>query len=290
MDILFKIGKKINNHFENKHRIVPIGWGIFLLLLFGYIDYKVTPETSLSIFYLFPVSLLTWFTDKKVGVMASLLSALAWFFIHYPSSYMENENSILVYSWNAVVMFSFLFIVSYLLIELRTAKERERESARLDPTTGIANKRLFFELARLEVKKVERYRHPLTVVYMDVDDFRKINDTLGRRVGDKLLQTVAETIKTTIRETDIIARMGGDDFVILLPGSGYEPANIVIRRVHKELLHSMQENDWSTTFSIGAATFINPPKSVDDMIQRADHLMYLAKNNGKNQLKHITSI
>ncbi len=290
MDILFKIGKKINNHFENKHRIVPIGWGIFLLLLFGYIDYKVTPETSLSIFYLFPVSLLTWFTDKKVGVMASLLSAIAWFFIHYPSSYMENENSILVYSWNAVVMFSFLFIVSYLLIELRTAKERERESARLDPTTGIANKRLFFELARLEVKKVERYRHPLTVVYMDVDDFRKINDTLGRRVGDKLLQTVAETIKTTIRETDIIARMGGDDFVILLPGSGYEPANIVIRRVHKELLHSMQENEWSATFSIGAATFINPPKSVDDMIQRADHLMYLAKNNGKNQLKHITSI
>jgi diguanylate cyclase (GGDEF)-like protein len=288
MDILLKIGKKVNNHFENKHRIVPIIWGILLLLLFGYIDYQVTPETSLSIFYLFPVSLLTWFTGKKVGVMASVLSAIAWFLINSPSSYIE--NSILVNSWNAIVMFLFLFIVSYLLIELRTAKEREKESARVDPTTGLANKRLFFELARLEVKKVERYRHPLTVVYMDVDDFRKINDTLGRRVGDKLLQTVAQTIKTTIRETDIIARIGGDDFVILLPGSGYESANIVIRRVHKELLNSMQENEWSATFSIGAATFINPPKSVDDMIQRADHLMYLAKNNGKNQLKHITSI
>lgn len=288
MDILLNLSKKINYHFENKHKLVSLVYGILFFLLFCYIDYQVTPQTSLSIFYLFPVSLLTWFVGKKTGYVASGFSAIAWFFIN--STYSYTENSIFVNSWNAVVMFLFLFIVSCLLIELRKAKEREKESARIDPTTGLANKRLFFELARLEVKKVNRYRHPVTVVYMDVDDFRNINDNWGRHVGDKLLRTVAETIKNSIRETDIIARIGGDDFVILLPGSGYEPANIVIGRLQKALLSAMEKNEWSATFSIGAATFINPPKSVDDMLQRADHLMYLAKNNGKNQIKHITAI
>lgn len=288
MDILLNLGKKINYHFENKHKLVSLVYGIFFFLLFCYIDYQVTPQTSLSIFYLFPVSILTWFVGKKTGFVASGLSAMAWFLIN--STYSYTENSIFVNSWNAAVMFLFLFIISCLLIELRKAKEREKESARIDPTTGLANKRLFFELARLEVKKVNRYRHPVTVVYMDVDDFRKINDSWGRNIGDKLLQTAAETIKNSLRETDITARIGGDDFVILLPGSGYEPANIVIRRLQKALLSAMEKNEWSATFSIGAATFINPPKSVDDMLQRADHLMYLAKNNGKNQIKHITAI
>jgi diguanylate cyclase (GGDEF)-like protein len=288
MNILLEFGKKVNNHFKNKHKSVPITWGIVLFLLISYIDYQVTLKISLSIFYLLPVSLLTWFVGKEAGFLASIVSASTLFIVNFLND--QVEGSFFVHAWNATVIFLFLIIFSFLLFKLRKAQDKEKESARIDPTTGVANKRLFFELARLEVKKVDRYRHPLTVIYMDVDDFQKINDTLGYSVGDKLLYTIAETIKNSIRETDIIARIGGDEFIILLPGSGYEPAHIVIQRVHKELLNAMQKNEWPATFSIGAATFINPPKSVDDMIHRADHLMYLVKNNGKNQLKHITSI
>jgi diguanylate cyclase (GGDEF)-like protein len=288
MNILLESGKKINNHLENKHKSVSTVLGFFFFVIITYIDYQVTLDISLSFFYLLPVSLMTWFISKEAGFLTAFLSAIAWLIVNYPSH--QTESGILVHAWNAAIVFLFLFTVSYLIYKLRKAKEKEQESARIDPITGLANKRLFFELARLEVKKVDRYRHPLTVIYIDIDDFKKINDIFGYRVGDKLLQIVAETIKISIRETDIIARIGGDEFIILLPGNGYEPANIVIRRVHKQLLRAMQDNEWLVTFSIGAATYIHPPKSVDDMIQRADHLMYLAKNNGKNQLKHITSI
>lgn len=288
MDRLIDLGKKINNYFGNNRKRISIVWGILFFLIIVYFDYKITLQISLAFFYLVPIALLTWFVGKEAGFLTALLSAIAGFIINYPSH--PDKTSIVIHCWNATVTFLLLFVISYLLFQLRQSKDKEKDLARIDPTTGLANKRLFFELARLEVKKVERYRHPLTVVYIDIDDFKKINDAFGRRTGDKLLHTVAETIKTTIRETDIIARIGGDDFVILLPGSGYEPAHIVIRRVQKQLLNAMEENEWPATFSIGAATFINPPRSVDGMVQRADHLMYLAKNNGKNQLKHITSV
>lgn len=279
---------QIHNYFETNHKNVSIAWGFFFLLLISCIDYQVYQEISLAFFYLLPVSLITWFVSRKAGFVTSILSAIAWYITNQASP--NTEFSFFVPYWNTGVIFIFLFTVSYLLCELRKAHNQEKDLARIDPTTGIANKRLFFELARLEIKKVNRYRHPLTIIYTDIDNFKSFNDAWGRRLGDKFLQTTAETLKNSIRETDIIARIGGDEFVILLPGSGYEPAHVVIGRVQKELLNAMQKNKWTATFTIGAVTFIHPPNSVDEMVQRVDHLIYLLKSNGKNQLKHITSL
>lgn len=170
--------------------------------------------------------------------------------------------------------------------ELRSALERESRLSRTDPATGVANRRLFVEFAKLEIETAHKYKHPLTVVYIDIDNFKIINDTCGHHTGDRVLQTVAETIKDSLRETDVVARLGGDEFAILLPKSEYEPAQIVIRRVQKRLLESMERQKLSTTFSIGAVTFTQPPSSVDEMLKQADSLMYLVKNNGKNQIEH----
>jgi len=279
--------QRINNYFKYNHKRVALIWGSSLLLVIFYIDYQVAPWISLSIFHLLPVALITWFVSKEAGFVTCGLSAIAELITHLNKK--QPEISFLVPYWNAVVKLMLFLFVSYLLSELHRTLELEKELARTDYTTGIANKRLFFELALLEIKKAHRYRHPLTVVYIDVDDFKDINDTWGHSVGDKFLKISAEAIKNNIRETDIIARIGGDEFVILLPGSGYDTAQIVINRVKKQLLLAIR-HQWNATFSIGAVTFINPPNSVDEMLQKADHLMYLVKNNGKNQLKHKTSV
>jgi len=279
--------QRINNYFKYNHKRVALIWGSSLLLVIFYIDYQVAPWISLSIFHLLPVALITWFVSKEAGFVTCGLSAIAELITHLNNK--QPEISFLVPYWNAVVKLMLFLFVSYLLSELHRTLELEKELARTDYTTGIANKRLFFELALLEIKKAHRYRHPLTVVYIDVDDFKDINDTWGHSVGDKFLKISAEAIKNNIRETDIIARIGGDEFVILLPGSGYDTAQIVINRVKKQLLLAIR-HQWNATFSIGAVTFINPPSSVDEMLQKADHLMYLVKNNGKNQLKHKTSV
>lgn len=170
--------------------------------------------------------------------------------------------------------------------ELRSALERESRLSRTDPATGVANRRLFIEFAKVELESAHKFSHPLTVVYIDIDNFKMINDTCGHHTGDQVLQTVAETIKNSLRETDVVARLGGDEFAMLLPKSEYEPAQIVIRRVQKRLLESMERQKLTTTFSIGAVTFIQPPTSVEEMIKQADCLMYLVKNNGKNKIEH----
>ncbi len=287
MNILLEFCEDLNKYLESTHRVSAI-LGVLLLILIGCIDYQVDPEIFLSILYLLPIAFITWFVRKEAGFLACILSAIAWFITNENSQ--QTESSFLVPYWNASVNLMLFFTVAYLLSKWRNALEQEKEFARIDSTTGVANKRLFFELARLELKKAHRYRHPLTVVYIDIDDFKKINDLWGKKVGDQLLQIAAETIKHTIRETDIIGRLGGDEFAIILPGSGYEPANIVSCRVQRELLDAMQKNEWCATFSMGAVTFVNPPNSVDEMIHKVDRLVYLIKYNGKNQLNHKASI
>ncbi|WP_192222473.1 GGDEF domain-containing protein [Microcoleus sp. FACHB-SPT15] len=288
MDIFRMVGKKVKVYFENNHKIVPATWGAILFSLIGGIDSLVIPEISLSFFYLLPISFVTWFVKKEAGIITAFASVVAIFSLN--NNHQPNGSALLSSYWENTVILMFFLTVCYLVFELRAAKEREKEIARIDHITGLANKRLFFELARLEVKKSIRYRHPITVIDIDIDDFTSIYDKLGQSIGNKLLQIVAETLKDSIRETDIMGRIGSDEFVILLPGSGHEPAQVVANRVQKQLREAMETHKWSVTFSIGAVTFINPPNSVDAMIQRADHLMYLVKNNGKNQLKHIVSL
>lgn len=288
MNVLSNFWKNFHNYFENNHTNVSLIWGFCLFVLIGCLDYQVSPNISLSVFYLLPISLTTWFVSKKAGLITGGVSAIAGFITKFDSDY--TTDSILVTSWNATVMLMVFFTVSSLLFKLRDALKQEQELARTDGTTGVANKRLFFELAGLEVKKAHRYRHPLTIIYLDIDDFKTINKNLGRQMVDKLLHTAAQSLVNNLRETDIIGRIGEDEFAILLPGSGYEPSHTVIYRVQTQLIEAMEENEWGVTFGISAVTLIHPPNSVDEMLQKADHLMYLVKNNGKNQVKHKTSI
>lgn len=174
--------------------------------------------------------------------------------------------------------------------ELHHARQRESKLARTDEITGVANRKLFIELANMELKKSRRYGHPFTITYIDLDNFKNINDYGGYKVGDHVLQVIAQTIKNTVRETDIVARIGGDEFIIFLPGLAYEPAQIVIHRVRDILLETMDKNLWPVTFSIGAITYINCPENVDEIIEKSDYLMYCIKNKGKNIMEHITEI
>lgn len=286
MDVL-RLCKRINNYFENNHRYVSFVWGYCLIFLISYLDFQIHPKISLSIFYLFPVAMVTWFVSREAGFIVSGLSTVAGFLTKFRNDPLA--SGFLIPFWNATVMLIVFLTVSSLLIKLRDALKQEQTLGRTDSLTGVANKRLFLELAGMEVKKVHRYRHPLTVINLDVDDFKLFNQSFGRNLGDQLLYVVAQSLKNSIRETDIVGRIGEDEFSIILPGIGYQLAHSVICRLKNQLLETMENHQWSVTFSIAAVTFVNPPDSIDEMLQQADHLMYLVKNNGKNQLKHKTA-
>jgi len=274
-------------YLENSSKSFLIGLGILLVVLIGFIDYLVSPDIA-SIFFLIPVALASWFVSEKFGIVTSIICAVVWFFINY----LKGEAPLTSYLpyWNAFIRLAFYLTINYLLGELHHARQRESKLARTDEITGVANRKLFIELANMELKKSRRYGHPFTITYIDLDNFKNINDYGGYKVGDHVLQVIAQTIKNTVRETDIVARIGGDEFIIFLPGLAYEPAQIVIHRVRDILLETMDKNLWPITFSIGAITYINCPENVDEIIEKSDYLMYCIKNKGKNIMEHITEI
>lgn len=260
--------------------------GTVLVALLGIFDYLTGPDLSFLIFYLFPVALVAWFGGRRAGFLLALISAAAWFFADVMTR--VPQVHFLIPLWNVIEKLGVFLIVAYIVSAIRTAFDREKALARTDFLTGTLNRRSFFESADIENNRAHRYQRPFTMVYMDLDNFKLVNDLFGHDVGDMLLRSVAETIRENIRKIDLIARMGGDEFVILLPETGYEAAQAAVRKIQERLLDVARKHGWPVTFSIGAVTFVGSPTTVDEMIKVADNLMYSVKKSGKNMVRHET--
>jgi len=267
---------------QSKRCIVSAG--VVQVLVLWIIDYVTGPDFSFVVFYLFPVFLVTWFAGKQAGIAISLMSGIAWFVADVLTATADVRGAIPYL--NLVTKLGFFLVVNFTISSLKVSLEREREMARTDYLTRVANSRYFAEIASNEIKRAGRYLHPFTVAYLDIDDFKSVNDRWGHSTGDQLLALVADTIRSNIRATDSIARLGGDEFVFLLPETGYDAASVVIQKVNQSLQAAMGRKGWPVTFSIGVVTFRTPPDSVDGMIRVADAFMYSVKHSGKNRIQH----
>jgi diguanylate cyclase (GGDEF)-like protein/PAS domain S-box-containing protein len=167
--------------------------------------------------------------------------------------------------------------------KIREALQREKLTARQDTLTKVANRRAFFEIANAERGRACRYGRPLTLAYLDVDNFKGINDRLGHASGDDLLVEVSRILRDNVRASDAVARLGGDEFALLFPETDAAGAEAALCNLQKRLADAMQAADWPVTFSIGAAVFACP-ESVDEMIRAADEMMYAVKKAGKNNI------
>jgi diguanylate cyclase (GGDEF)-like protein len=137
----------------------------------------------------------------------------------------------------------------------------------------------------MEIDRLERYGHPFTLAYIDLDNFKQVNDQFGHNMGDQVLQVVVHSAEKYMRKTDVIARLGGDEFALLLPETGQETAQSSLRKLQNGLLGAMRQNHWLITFSIGALTCNAAPGTAMELVRLADGLMYSAKRDGKNTLK-----
>lgn len=269
---------------EKKSNKAIISLAVILALLVGLTDYLTGKEISFSIFYLLPILLVTWYVGKTLALYFSFLSSFEWLIADQLTNPSVSHPSVPI--WNMSVRLFFFLIIVLITSGLKSALEREKKISRTDPLTGVSNARYFYEFAAIELDRARRYGHLLTIVYLDLDNFKHVNDNFGHLTGDRLLQLIANTIHGRIRAIDIVARLGGDEFVILLPEILYEDAQVVIKRMRILLLEIMKENNWPVTFSMGMITFQSIPESVDTLIKQADNLMYEAKQNGKDKVRH----
>lgn len=166
--------------------------------------------------------------------------------------------------------------------------ERERmleESVRTDALTGVYNRRAFLEYAAHEVARAKRYGEPLTLAALDLDHFKMINDRFGHAAGDAVLKRFGELCSTMLRQTDIVARIGGEEFAVLMPHTPLDAARVAMDRVRRTF--SQSEVQWNGTsipssVSVGLAAFLQADESIDPVLQRADFALYQAKSAGRN--------
>ncbi|HUL59935.1 MAG TPA: GGDEF domain-containing protein [Anaeromyxobacteraceae bacterium] len=257
-----------------------------LTLCVGVGDVLTGTEVSFILLYLAPIAFATWFVSLGGGVLLTIASAAVSAAADVIGRMQEGRGVIApVLAWNVIVQLGTFMALVLLLEALKSRLEGEQLLARTDALTQVPNRRAFIEAATLELERARRSGRSITFAFVDCDDFKFVNDALGHAQGDALLVVVAQTLRSATRAVDAVARLGGDEFGLLLPETDAEVARVLLSRVRGTLDAAMARNGWSVGFSIGAATFALPPRSVDEMMARADELMYEAKRTGKGQIR-----
>ena len=256
---------------------------IAMVLLIGVLDYVTGAQVSVAPLYLVPIAVATWFVGFRTGLIFCGLAAVVrlqdlWLITH------RFSHPLIPY-WNGIVELGFFIVVALILSRLRSTTERWAILARTDPLTGLLNRRAFTETATREVARAERYHRSLSLAYLDIDDFKKVNDEGGHEDGDRLLVAVADTLANNLRSFDVVALYGGDEFVLLLPETSDNGVEMVLDKMMGALRVAVQGR-WPASFSIGAVTIDGPRTSLDRLIQQADKLVYAAKQEGKDCVRH----
>lgn len=259
---------------------------VLMALLVAAGDFLTPSYISFIGYYLIPIFLSIWyFTCSWVFAVVfaiSLLSRIYVVDIAVTSGRPLWQNALSVGS--IVLAFS---IFSLLVKMLKKYVLHVEENGDKDPLTGLRNRRSFLSLAEYELQRRNRIRYPLTVAMMDLDCFKALNDTQGHDAGDRLLMAFSECLVTSLRNVDIIGRLGGDEFGLVLPNTTYEQTKLVLDRLQshiKPVLDSFGCDGLGC--SVGAVNVKAESfgSEINDLLKRADALMYQVKRTMKNSV------
>lgn len=242
-------------------------------------DYLSGAQIALSFFYLAPILLITWKLGRTAGLFIAVISAAA-----YPLSDIlagGRFEAEWIPLWNFVVRSGTFMTIVFLTTSLHQALSRERDLSRLDALTGLSNSRWFMDRAQVELDQARAAKDPVTVVYMDLDNFKSVNDDFGHAAGDDLLREVGRILKGSTRDHDLLARLGGDEFGLLLPAVDGDQAAVIVDRIMAALTEHALMGGLPVSFSVGQVTSLSAEQTVDELLWFADHLMYSAKGSGK---------
>jgi len=277
-----RLREKILRQAETSQAISVLG-SLLALAVIGYLDLISSYELGIALLYLFPIMLATWAGGRYVGMGLAVFGATLWLaadlFNGYPNRAMPSPY------WNAIMRLGIFVIVTHLVFVARRSLLRERELSHSDPLTGSANRRAIGEILKSEIERSRRFKRPFSLAYIDINDFKKLNDRYGHKMGDVALQEICAVFVKSLRQVDTIGRLGGDEFAIILPECTASMARVAIGRCAEACGNLFHTRDWPIGLSIGIGTFNGDAVTVDEALSFVDQLMYRGKSSRDGQLQ-----
>ena len=270
-----------------------------LIVLFAGLDFLTGTEVRSVMFYVLPIVLVAWTLPRAWVILISLLSSLAWTAVAFYTTEFSHPSIAL---WNEAAALSIFVIVGLSLATVRRERDRlqsantrinqllenEAKIARTDPLTGLPNSREFLERLAPELARSTRDGKPLGVMYVDLDNFKLVNDRHGHAAGDAVLRKIADALRSTLRGSDVPARLGGDEFSVLL----WQPERDGVEAAGHRVLQAIEQAaadypDCNVSASVGIAWFAKPPATPEETLKLADDAMYVAKESGKRRVNLV---
>ena len=281
------LSKSLLGRLEGLPRPVVLLLGLVLIAAIAWLDAATGPKLALNVFYLLPVMLVAWGTASTA---CGLIAVLATFLVGPLEAYVNGFHfySLPLAVWNAGMRTAVFCIVLLLLAEVRRLVARLQEQSLTDELTGVANRRAFVLVAEREIERSRRYRHELSLAYLDIDGFKAVNDRNGHALGDRVLVALAGAARATARAVDTVARLGGDEFVVLMPETDDCAALPLADRLREVCSQAAGSDTARITCSVGVVTFEQSPKDIEELLASADALMYEAKVAGGDDVRQAT--
>jgi diguanylate cyclase (GGDEF)-like protein len=254
------------------------------ILVLGVVQFFIGKTVNIAPLYIFPTLFSSWYGSRTTGVLSAFLSTLV--FVVIETAFNRTPPAFFELLLLSVPYLAAYMLLAILIINFRDVHRMEAHAADTDNLTGIHNARSFYAELANELLRSKRYDHVFSLAYIDVDNFKNINDALGHAAGDRLLKEVADCLVSSLRATDIIARLGGDEYACLLPETDQEAAKSAFFKATALLNKRMKKNKWDVSFSIGVMTFENLPEDIKEAIDLADKLMYSVKNVSKDNVAY----
>lgn len=270
------------NSEQRRLRLLWILAAIFVNIAIGALDAATGVDLSVQILYLAPSCFIAWKVGRAPALALSALGAGSWLAAEVFTGHSYSHPVFAASS--TLTLFAFLAASSTILSAMKASFVREATNARVDHLSGLWNARAFHELAQREASLAERDGSSLTVAYLDLDDFKNVNDTLGHLRADDLLRTVARSLRASLRGTDIVGRLGGDEFAIVLPRTSKAEAEVILKRTMTSVVAATRRQGFSVSFSVGCVTARGAGLAFGSLLQAADRRMYEAKLSGKAAL------
>ena len=262
-----------------RRRLGSLGGALVLTALI-YVANTLTPSAiKLGLLYLVPVLLVTWYEGVFWGAAVTLVTAILRLVIELEQ---VPQDTIGVAVLNQLSFLAVAGIAIFGFRHIRRTQTLLEDLAIRDPLTRVYNARAFAERLGQELKRTRRYGRPLSVLYLDLDDFKRVNDSHGHQTGDAVLKLVADAIRRAVRQADVVGRLGGDEFAVLMPETDGDLADAAAARLAKELRDSFKGTP-AVTASVGVVSCTRAEAGVDEVLRQADQAMYQAKRKGKDQ-------